>query len=107
MKVVWKFPITKMSHRPDVGWLHCDLLVTCGFTVLSFQVQNKVLCMWALVDPDARPETFQICLHATGYEYNTASHHHGDYYGTVQMWDGAHVVHIFSTDHLPRRANQL
>lgn len=99
--VIWKYPLTKLAHRADVGYQLIDLEIQEGFEILSVQEQGewpaqegvaKTLCLWALVDPDANKIPIQLCLHTTGYEIE---HEHGDYHGTVLMYDGRFVVHIF------------
>ncbi len=63
---------------------HCKFLDT--------QIQNGVLCMWALVDPNV--ETTNINVHVVGTGHPLAERFFDmKYNGTVQ--DGKFVWHVF------------
>ena len=78
-----------------------DLVVTQvvmlpkGAEILTVQKQfrslgTETMCMWALVDPDAKAEPRTIFIQGTGFEI------HADfkrYIATVQ--DGPYVWHVF------------
>ncbi len=54
-KQVWKFPIEKPSDR----------IIMCmpeGATILAFDTQREVMCLWAMVDPGAHgvDRTFRV-----------------------------------------------
>ena len=62
--------------------------------ILTFQTQSNVPCVWALVDPDARPAERQFRLAGTGHPINEAERDLV-YVGTVQLHGGALVFHLF------------
>jgi hypothetical protein len=77
--------------------------------ILTVQEQDGVLCLWALVDPDAPLLRREILIVGTGhpvpdevaqcYEDEFTRHPQGSgglYIGTVQQADGALVWHVFT-----------
>ena len=61
--------------------------------VLSCHVQDRDICVWALVDPDARKESRTFFIHGTGHE--VAYPHSGTFVGTVLLNQGLLVLHVF------------
>jgi hypothetical protein len=64
-----------------------------GATILSAQVQDGDIQIWALVDPDAKKETRYFGVAGTGHPID--DNFAGKFIGTVQMYQGALVFHVF------------
>ena len=64
-----------------------------GAEVLTVQMQREVLCVWAVVDPDAEKEQRKFIVYGTGHEYDSIK---GEYVGTVQIHGGDLVWHVFA-----------
>lgn len=62
-----------------------------GAHVLTVQIQNGFPVLWALVNPDARPEPLHVLARPTGGGVLEGPE---DYLGTVQFEDGT-VWHYF------------
>lgn len=85
MKTIWKYSLNPADYT--------DITMPLGARVLTAQVQDGVICIWAEVDPNASPETthrFTLC--ATGQQIAT---YPGDYVGTVQLSGGRFVFHVY------------
>ena len=83
MKTIWKFPLESQEYS--------EIEMPHGAEVLAAQVQNKTICLWATVDPEApkQPRMFQIC----GTGISMLEHVERNYIATVQI--GPYVFHIF------------
>lgn len=83
MKVVWKFSIPIVDRFP--------LLLPVGAQVLHVAAQNKVGCLWVLVDPSQASEHRQFRLYGTGHDI----HQDGIYLGSFFLEGGDLVFHLF------------
>lgn len=63
--------------------------------ILTAQMQGDQLCLWALVDPDAKMEKRIILVFGTGHTIDTV----GRYIATFQMGGGALIFHVFEPLH--------
>jgi hypothetical protein len=84
MKEIWKFSIITRDRQ----------LVSMpkGAEIVSTQVQNGIICLWAFVDPNAEQEPTYIEVVGTGWQI--PSHlSRENYIATVQ--DGQLVWHVF------------
>lgn len=63
-----------------------------GAEILSVHNQNELLCLWALCNPDAPKEARTIHIFGTG---NPVCDNPGRFIGTVLMWHGQLVWHVF------------
>ena len=61
--------------------------------ILSAQVQNGTICLWALVNPGAAPTQHKIAVFGTGHPFDLTDSWR--FIGTVQMHGGALVFHVF------------
>jgi hypothetical protein len=79
---IWKFPLS----------LGIDLPITmpAGAQVLTAQVQNDRICLWALVDPSLPKELRYFEVLGTGQEF---PHNERAYIPSLQI--GNFVWHIF------------
>jgi hypothetical protein len=65
-----------------------------GAEILSVGQQNNKMFLWALVDTDEKVmEQHEFRVAGTGHEIKDAGFM--DFIGTVQMYDGALVFHVF------------
>ena len=85
MKTVWKYEIGREGREGR------DLDVPKGAKFLDAQIQNGVLCLWALVDPDAGSQGIRVNILGTGWQVDEIA---GEYLATVQPGGGL-VFHIF------------
>ena len=68
-----------------------DIELTKGHEVLSVQVQDSEMCMWVLLDPEAKNEIVSIKMFGTGHEISKVDEM--SYIGTVQK--NSFVWHFF------------
>lgn len=82
MKTIWKFQIGKLGKS--------TLQIPEGYQVLDFQMQDRVPCLWVLIDLRSKAQKAEFLLVGTGNPFDE-----GDvkYVGTVQ--DGGLVWHLF------------
>lgn len=80
MKVIYKYSLDERNsfHLP------------VDFKILSVQIQNGSVCVWALVDTEAPTKTVLFPVYGTGHKLPDDP---GVYIGTVQ--DDNFVWHIF------------
>jgi hypothetical protein len=64
-----------------------------GAKVLSVQMQDDVLCVWALVNPDAGREYRRFFIHGTGHVVRYPDE--ALFVGTVHLPEHGLVFHIF------------
>ena len=69
------------------------IMMPMNAEVLSFQMQNQQLYIWALVDPDNEMEGRLFCVFGTGHEIVLDGEE--KYIGTAQMMGGSLVWHLF------------
>lgn len=89
MKSIFKYQLPKISDNVTVR-------MPLRSEILSVQVQDGKITLWAMVDSSAMPWDRTFTVVGTGHpadELNTK-----DYIGTVQMPNGL-VWHIFETGH--------
>lgn len=82
--VVHKFQL-KLTDEPQV------FQMPVGAQVLTTQTQWDVICIWALVDPQAKLDPRTFIIRGTGHPVQD----NVKYIGTVQQMDGRFVWHIF------------
>lgn len=85
MRAIWKFPVA-VDVRPR-------LRMPKGARLLSFQVQDGKLCVWAEVDTEAEKETRYFAIHGTGHEMPREMGYSDTYIGTVQI--SGYVWHLY------------
>lgn len=84
MKTIWKFPLEVRDRQ--------TIAMPAGGRVLSVQVQQDQLCLWALVDPAERVENRTVRIVGTGNPFE-GTEDGLDYVGTVQV--PPFVWHVF------------
>jgi len=85
MSAVWKYPLAVTDVQ--------EVEMPAGAEILSAQVQDETLCLWALVVPGWEEEPRRIRIVGTG---NPFDHETGvKFIGTVQMHSGLLVWHVF------------
>lgn len=85
MKTIWKYDLQITSRQ--------TLLMPRGSVPLSVQQQNGRLCLWAVVDPSAPMVGRDIQILGTGNPVRADAVL--AFLGTVQMQEGALVLHVF------------
>lgn len=84
---VFKYPLEVRSNV---------ITVPFGAQILSVGQQNGQLCLWALVETEAREVQIEITVVGTGWDIKgRLSDFVGGFLGTVQA--GAFVWHVFDT----------
>lgn len=61
--------------------------------ILCVQMQGSSLCLWAKVDPTARPVNREVLVIGTGQSFSLTLV--GRYIGTVQTEGGLFIWHVF------------
>lgn len=64
-----------------------------GAVILHAAEQDGVPCVWALVDMQNISEPRRFFTHGTGHRLHSDAK---TYVGTVHMYDGAIVLHVFT-----------
>ena len=68
--------------------------------ILTVQVQFGKPCIWALVNPENKPEERKLRLVGTGHDISDDEARKLRYIGTFQMHDGLLVYHLFEVKEL-------
>ena len=97
MKTIWKFPLELIDEQ--------DVMMPKGAKILSVHVQvsidvseaHEIVCLWALVDPDAKLQKRVIEIFGTGNPIDVPGVTH-KFIGTVQMRGGSLVWHVFEQE---------
>lgn len=84
MITIYKYPVGPDSF---------NLQLPAGAKILTVQTQNEKPWMWALVNPDAAPETRYFKVRGTGHYCDGIDA--ANYIGTFQLHGGALVFHVF------------
>ena len=84
MKTIWKFELDTAQFT--------EIEMPTGAEILTAQIQNEVMCLWAQVDPEAPKETRTFEVAGTGTPLSDAPR---KYIGTVQTSGGRYVLHVF------------
>jgi len=84
MKRIYKY------HVPIENNFHIEMPL--GAHILSFQVQNEVAFIWALVEPKNKKVLRHFVLVGTGQEFDPSWL---GYIGTIQTYQGKFVWHLF------------
>ena len=95
-KSIWEFPL-KLQLSQTVS-------MPVGSVPLTVQVQRETLCLWAWVDPsESRRADYPVWIHGTGHIVSEGALA-GHYLGTVQMAQGALVLHVIMGPERPGSA---
>lgn len=86
MQTIYKYPLGFLDTQ--------EVPLPKGATVLSAQVQNGVICLWALCNTDAPIAPRTIYTVGTGHNFNMDPSVIR-FIGTVQLSGGALVFHLF------------
>lgn len=87
MRAVWKFSVPIVDDF--------SLAMPAGAKVLALQWQDRVPCLWALVDPDRRLVGRMCRWIGTGHDMPDAVDAF-EYYGTLQVLGAPLVFHLFA-----------
>ena len=82
MRTIWKFPLPGFN-----GYV----MVPFGAEILTVQMQERVPCIWALVNPNAKKVPQEFRIFGTGHDVDVPRNWR--YLGTVQ--NGGLVWHVF------------
>lgn len=85
MKTIWKFPLAAVSPY--------SVRMPKGAEVLTVQRQDKMACIWAMVDPDADTENRYFEIYGTGNPIHEDTALSRRYIGTFQV--SPFVWHVF------------
>ena len=85
MKTIWKFVL------PVEDFVGFEM--PRGAQILTVQVQNNQICMWALVDPTAPKDRRHFQVVGTGHPFKNWQQ--CNYIGSVQMLQGELVFHVY------------
>ena len=84
-KTIWKFTLDGRASPQSIQ-------MPKGAQSLSVQVQGENPCLWAIVNPQAEPETVLISIYGTGHNLPDNP---GEFIGTFQISNGRFVFHVF------------
>ena len=84
-KSIWKFPLETEDTT--------TIIMPENAEILTVQVQRDIVCLWALVDPNASREPRTIQIIGTGHPIDGKVNR--KYIGTYQLMEGALVFHVF------------
>jgi hypothetical protein len=99
VKTIWKFPID--LDGPDGNITDRPLLaMPGGAEILTLKVQRGQPTLWAIVEPEAPPETHRLAIVGTGQPMPGGP---ARYLGTwLSDQDGTFVFHVFDLGPLHR-----
>ncbi len=85
---IWKYPLSDFApnNNGDI-----EVPMPRGAEILTVQAQGNIPCVWARVDPTETnivKRIFTICETGADAPFT-------DYVGTVLLFNGARVLHIF------------
>lgn len=89
MKTIWKFNVGGIGQT--------TIEMPKGAKILSVQAQRGEVVMWAAVDERAKVEPRAFIVVGTGYR-EAVNEHTCQFLGTVQLYDGDLVLHVFEQD---------
>lgn len=82
MKAIWKYPVKSRA----------EMVIERDAKILSVGVQDGEIYLWALVDPEAEYAVREIVVYGTGDDVPDDP---GTFLGTVMMYGGREVRHVF------------
>ena len=85
MKKIFKYELEVVANQ--------EIEMPGGAEILCVQSQKKIMCLWAVVDPEMATQTRKIRIHGTGHDIPDTDSL--SYIGTVQMLDGQLIWHVF------------
>ena len=85
MNIIWKYPLEIVEEQ--------SLMMPEGSEILTAQIQQKVLCLWALVYSTRPQQLRKIEIIGTGNYIDENVKR--KYISTVQMADGKLIFHVF------------
>ena len=89
MKTIWKFNVGGLGQT--------TIEMPRGAEILSVQAQRGEVVMWAAVDERAATEVRAFVVVGTGSREGV-DEHTCRFIGTVQLYDGDLVLHVFEHD---------
>jgi len=72
-----------------------EIEMPVGATVLSFQVQRSVPCIWVQVNTNMPLEKRRFALKGTGHNLDNITEEIEKYIGTIQLENGGLIFHLF------------
>ena len=85
MNTIWKYQLEICDEQ--------HLQMPSGAKILTVQIQQETVQLWACVDPDQTLILRQIRIHGTGH--HVPNHDKLKYISTFQLQDGNLVFHVF------------
>lgn len=85
-KVIFKYPL-KVTDRQSIN-------IPEGSKIISCQFQFGTLCLWAIVDPEMKPEVRHIEIYGTGNPTELLMDNY-KFIATVQAYRGELIYHVF------------
>lgn len=82
---IWKYTLAELGRQ--------YLQMPAGAQILTVQLQDDMVQLWAIVDPNAEKVERVIDIYGTGHQMPDVGP--GEYLGTFQMHGGALVFHVF------------
>jgi hypothetical protein len=88
---IWKFPLEVTDEQ--------SVSMPEGAEIIALQIQREVPCVWAIVDPQKKPEKRFFRTFGTGQPlFEVMSHY--KYIGSYQISNGNFVGHVFETNYV-------
>ncbi len=85
-RFIWKYPLAIADQQ--------EITIHEGARILSVQMQDGKLCLWAMIRPDRPEERMVINVIGTGHPIDIGEDEDLQHLGTVQQ--GALVWHVFA-----------
>ena len=87
MKTIYKYPLIIDDYQ--------TLEMPQGAEILTIQIQKRIPCIWALVNPKQPKQKRHIRIAGTGHSVNDKVI---EYIGTYQLYGGDIIFHVFEID---------
>lgn len=88
LREIWKFPLSVTDAQ--------RVAIPVGWKSVTMALQAGTPCLWALVDPDAKPLLYSILCYGTGHPIFEEDL--GECLGTVHQNEGRLVWHFYEGD---------
>lgn len=87
--------IVKYLLKPN-GEQKIEIEMPLPAVVLSVHVQGDEIYLWAVVDPEKASKTVIFYVFVTGEDIKVDEEAVGPFIGTVHMYNGAIILHVFA-----------
>lgn len=86
MKTIWKYELNSRNKK---------IKMPIGARILTTLEQNNIPCIWAEINTEAKTEEVIFEVFGTGHEMPVDPGTVREYIGTVSLYDGTLIFHVY------------